>query len=37
MLINVNLDKYPFDSFTQIIKLKSICFNVIKNKSSMND
>ena len=34
MLINVNLHKHQFDSFTEIIKIKNSLFNVIKNKLS---
>ena len=34
MLINVNLDKNHFDSFTEIIKIKNFLFDVIKNKLS---
>ena len=37
MLINVNLDKHHFDSFTEIIKIKNCLFNVIKNKLSNNE
>ena len=37
MLINVNLDKHHFDSFTEIIKIKNSLFNVIKNKLSNNE
>ena len=37
MLINVNLEKHHFDSFIEIIKIKSSLFNVIKNKLSDND
>ena len=32
MLININLKKHHFDSFTEIIKIKHLMFNVIKNK-----
>ena len=34
MLVNVNLDKYHFDSFVEIIKIKNSLFNIIKNKVS---
>ena len=37
MLINVNLDKNNFDSFTEIIKIKNFLFNVIKNKLPNNE
>ena len=37
MLININLNKHPFDSFTKIIKIKNSFLNVIKNKLSDND
>ena len=37
MLINVNLDKNNFDSFTEIIKIKIFLFNVIKNKLPNNE
>ena len=37
MLINVNLNKHRFDSFTEISKIKNFLCNVIKNKLSDND
>ena len=37
MLINFNLDKHHFDSFTEIIKIKNSLFNVIKNKLSRQE
>ena len=37
MLINVNLNKHRFDSFTEISKIKIFLCNVIKNKLSDND
>ena len=37
MLINVNLDRNNFDSFTEIIKIKNFLFNVIKNKLPNNE
>ena len=37
MLINVNLNKKHFDSFTEIIKIKNSLIVVIKNKLSDNE
>ena len=37
ILINVNLTKRHFDSFTEIIKIKNSLIDVIKNKLSDND
>ena len=37
MLINVNLDKHHFDSFTERIKIKNSLLNVKKNKLSNNE
>ena len=37
MLINVNLDKHHFDSFTERIKIKNSLLNVNKNKLSYNE
>ena len=37
MLINVNLDKRHFDTFTEIIKIKNSLFNVIKIKLSQKE
>ena len=37
VLINVNLDEYNFDSFTEIIKIKNSLIDVIKNKSCDNE
>ena len=37
MLINVNLDKHHFDSFTERIKIKNSLLNVNKNKLSNNE
>ena len=37
MLINVNLDKHHFDTFTEIIKIKNSLFNVIKIKLSQKE
>ena len=30
MLINVNLDKHHFDTFTEIIKIKILCLMLLK-------
>ena len=37
MLINVNLNKQHFDSFTERIKIKTFLIDVIKNKLSDNE
>ena len=37
VLINVNLNKKHFDSFTEIIKIKNSLIVVIKNKLSDNE
>ena len=37
MLINVNLNKRHFDSFTEINKIKNSLIDVIKNKLSDKD
>ena len=37
MLINLNLDKHHFGSFTEIIKIKNSLFNVIKIELSYNE
>ena len=37
MLINVNLDKHHFDTFTEIINIKNSLFNVTKIKLSQKE
>ena len=37
MLINVNLDKHHFDTFTEIIKIKNSLFNVTKIKLTQKE
>ena len=37
MLINVNLNKKHFDSFTEIIKISNSLIDIIKNKLSDNE
>ena len=37
MLINVNLDKHHFDTFTEIIMIKNSLFNVTKIKLTQKE